>query len=222
VEALLRWDHPSFGNIPTPITINLSEESGLVHDIGLLILEEACSARRYWLDNGIKNLVMAVNISALQLRSELVLITQDMLHYYDLPPHVLEFEVTESSALKSGSSECAVLQSLHNLGVRLAIDDFGMGHSSLNYVKDFPVDVIKIDGAITSEITTNPICADIVASITRLCRSRDIMSIAEFVETAEQVTELTRHGCDVYQGYMFSKPLPADECLSFIRHRIPV
>lgn len=220
VEALMRWNHPIYGMIPTPITINLAEEGGLIRSLGLMALDEACATRRKWLDRGIKNLIMSVNLSTLQLEPEIVQNISDVMHHYELPPYMLELEVTESSALDPDSPESSVLQDIHKLGVRLAIDDFGMGHSSLKYLKEFPVDVIKIDGAITKEVTFNPICADIVASITKLCRARDIMSVAEYVETEEQVIELTKHGCDVYQGWYFSKSLPEEECYEFIRTRM--
>lgn len=217
VEALLRWNHSEYGIIPAPISVNLAEESGLITSLGLRILDEACATRRHWLDNGVKNLVMAVNVSALQLKPELVDNVRNVLRFYELPPYMIELEVTESSALDPDSPESSILYDLHKLGVRLAIDDFGMGHSSLKYLKQFPVDVIKIDGAITKEVTFNAICSDIVGSITKLCRARDIMSVVEFVETEEQIAELNKHGCDVFQGWYFSKPLPADECLEFIR-----
>lgn len=104
-----------------------------------------------------------------------------------LPPELISVEVTESSALDSSSPESRVLAHLYDLGFPIAIDDFGMGHSSLKYLKQFPVSCVKIDGEITKEIVTNPICRDIVASITRLCRARDMECVAEFVETDEQV-----------------------------------
>ena len=103
------------------------------------------------------------------------------------------------------------------MGFPIAIDDFGMGHSSLKYLKQFPVSVVKIDGAISRDVVTNPICADIVASIIKLCRARNMLSVAEFVENDEQVELLRGLGCDVFQGYRYSKSLPAAECFRFIR-----
>ncbi len=214
-EALLRWKHPQHGPIPAPITVALAEEGGLIGVLGLRIFEEACATRKLWLDMGLTELIMAINVSALQLKPGFVEQVKEIITRYALPPYLLEVEVTESSALDPESGETAILQELHGLGLRLAIDDFGMGHSSLKYLKQFPVEVVKIDGAITNEITSNPICADIVLSITRLCRARDIISIVEFVETEEQVEILLRHGCDVFQGYLFSRSLPEGECREY-------
>ncbi len=216
VEALMRWRHEPYGSIPAPITIALAEDSGLIQPLGLWAFEKACKVRRNWLDRGIRDLSMAVNVSGMQLREELPGRFADIMRRYDLAPSMIEIEVTESSALDSDMPESRVLASLHDLGFPIAIDDFGMGHSSLKYLKQFPVNVVKIDGAISRDVLTNPICADIVASITRLCRARGMTSVAEFVENEAQVDVLTALGCDVFQGYHYSRPLEAEACLEFI------
>lgn len=216
VESLVRWRHELYGNIPAPIIIALAEESGLIRPLGQRIFEEACSTRKLWLDLGIDDLVMAVNVSARQLHAGLPDELMGVLRKYDLDPSMIELEVTESGALDSGTPESAVLATLHEIGFPLAIDDFGMGHSSLKYLKQFPVDTVKIDGAISREVVTNPICADIVASITRLCRARGMTSVAEFVEDEEQADILRALGCDVFQGWLYSKSLIAGECFEFI------
>lgn len=217
VEALIRWRHPVYGPIPAPVTVALAEESGLIRPIGLWVFETACRARRQWLDSGIEDLTMAVNVSALQLSNDLPEQFLTSLRRYNLPPKLLSVEVTESSALDSGSPESRVLARLYDLGFPIAIDDFGMGHSSLKYLKQFPVSCVKIDGEITKEVVTNPICRDIVASITRLCRARHMECVAEFVETDEQVAVLREQGCDVFQGYRYSRSLPAEQCLAYVR-----
>jgi lactose/cellobiose-specific phosphotransferase system IIC component len=216
-EALFRWKHPQFGPIAAPVAISLAEESGLIHKLGRFALEEACSTQRNWLDAGVTNVYIAVNVSVLQLKPELIPAVLSLLDAHALPRYLIELEVTESSALDPEMPESAILRELHKQGLRLAIDDFGMGHSSLKYLKQFPVDVLKIDGAITREITFNPMCADIVASITKLCRTRDIMTVVEFVENDEQIALLNKQGCDVFQGYYFSKPLPEAQCLEYIK-----
>lgn len=216
VEALIRWKHPSYGAIPAPITVALAEESGLIRPMGLWVFDTACRVRREWLDKGLADLTMAVNLSALQLKKDLAGRLTDILGRYDLPPSLIELEVTESRALDADTPESAILSHLYNQGFPLAIDDFGMGHSSLKYLKQFPVSTVKIDGAITREVVTNPICADIVASITRLCRARNMTSVAEFVENDEQAALLRKLGCDVFQGYRYSQSLEADACLRFI------
>ncbi len=217
VETLLRWKHPHYGLVPAPITVALAEDSYQIDPIGLWIFETACRTRRQWLDTGVTDITMAVNFSALQLKDTLPRRLMESLNRYALPPGLMELEVTESSALDSDTPESAVLARLHDLGFPLAIDDFGMGHSSLKYLKQFPVSVVKIDGAITREVLTNPICADIVTSITRLCRARNMASVAEFVETEAQAAILREQGCDIFQGYLYSKALQADDCLEFIR-----
>ncbi len=217
VEALIRWRHPAYGLIPAPITIALAEDSGLIQKIGLWVFEEACRVHRNWRDVGLDGLTVSVNVSALQLRRTFPEALTGILRRYDLPPSAMELEVTESAALDSNKPESLILAHLYDMGFPIAIDDFGMGHSSLKYLKQFPVSVVKIDGAISRDVVTNPICADIVASIIKLCRARNMLSVAEFVENDEQVELLRGLGCDVFQGYRYSKSLPAAECFRFIR-----
>ena len=218
VESLMRWKHETYGSIPAPITIALAEDSGLIHELGLWAFEQACRVRRDWLDQDLDSeLSMAVNFSGMQLVENLPGKMQAVLARYGLEPCMIEVEVTESSALDSDMPESRVLATLHDMGFPIAIDDFGMGHSSLKYLKQFPVNVVKIDGAISRDVLVNPICADIVASITRLCRARGMLSVAEFVETDAQVELLRSLGCDVFQGYRYSRSLEAGVCLEFIR-----
>ena len=217
VEALLRWRHPYYGLVPAPITIALAESTGLIRPLGLWIFEQACSVRARWLAEGFEDLVLASNLSAVQLDDELVANIVETMQKYRIPPDTLELEVTESTLLDAGTVQNQHLSRLHMLGLRIAIDDFGMGHSSLKYLKQFPVNTVKIDGAISREVVTNPICADIVASITRLCRARGMLSVAEFVENEAQAATLRTLGVDFLQGYAFSPSLPADECLAFIK-----
>lgn len=216
VEALIRWRHPSYGLIPAPVTVALLEESGLIRPVGLWIFETACRTWRQWLKNGVADITVAVNVSALQLTEDLPERVLETARRLQVPPALICVEVTESSALDAASPESRVLSRLYDAGFPIAIDDFGMGHSSLKYLKQFPVNCVKIDGEITKEIVTNPICRDIVRSITRLCRAREIKSVAEFVENDEQVAILRAEGCDVFQGYRYSRSLPAAQCLAYI------
>ena len=217
VEALLRWKHPYYGLVPAPITIALAEGTGLIKPMGLWIFEEACSVREQWLQEGMEDLVLAINVSALQLDDELVNEIVATMQRHRIPPDILELEVTESSMLEAGTSQSLYLAQLHVLGLRIAIDDFGMGHSSLKYLKQFPVSTVKVDGGISREVVSNPICADIVASITRLCRARGMVCVAEFVEGDAQAAVLRTLGVDVLQGHLFSPSLSAADCLAFIR-----
>ena len=217
VESLLRWRHPAYGSIPAPVTVTLAEESGLIRPIGIWIFETACRTRRRWLDAGLTDLTVAVNVSALQLQDSLPERFMEITRRYRVPPAQMSVEVTESSALDSGSPESRVVARLHDLGFPIAIDDFGMGHSSLKYLKQFPVNYVKIDGEITKELVTNPICRDIVSSITRLCRARSMSCVAEFVENDEQVAILREEGCDIFQGWRYSPALPEAQCLAYLQ-----
>lgn len=216
VEALLRWRHPFHGLVPAPITIALAEASGLIKPLGMWVFEEACAVRQKWSQAGVESVTMAVNVSALQIEDSLIGHVVGMLQKYSVPPDLMEIEVTESTMLSANTPGNNCLSQLHMLGLRVAIDDFGMGHSSLKYLKQFPVTTVKVDGAISREVVTNPICADIVASITRLCRARGMNCIAEFVESDAQVSVLEALGVDMFQGYRYSRPLLTDECLAFI------
>ncbi len=216
VESLLRWKSSTYGEIPTPVTIALAEGSGLIKELGIWIFEEACRIRKQWMNSGLKDTVISVNVSGLQLEDGFANILVDIMGKYDLPMNSVEIEVTESRMLNSAKDETQVLYNLHNAGFLLAIDDFGMGHSSLKYLRQFPVAVVKIDGAIIRDVLTNPTCADIVATIIKLCRSRNMRSIAEFVETKKHADVLRDMGCDIFQGYLYSKPLLPDKCRDFI------
>ena len=217
VEALLRWNHPYYGPIPAPITVSLAEGGGFIGSLGLWVFDEACAVRQRWLQEGVEDMVLGINLSPLQLDENLIPAVVSIMQKHQASPELLEFELTETAMLGVGSSENNYLSQLPMLGLRIAIDDFGMGHTSLKYLKQFPVTTVKIDGAISREVVTNPICADIVASITRLCRARGMSSVAEYVETDAQAAVLRALGVDLLQGYRFSRPLKADECLTFIQ-----
>lgn len=217
VEALLRWRHPYYGNIPAPIAVALAEGGGFIGKLGLWVFEEACAVRQQWLKQGVEDMVLAVNLSSLQLDETLVPGVVAVMQKLQVSPELLEFELTETAMLAVGSGDNKYLAQLHMLGLRIAIDDFGMGHTSLKYLKQFPVTTVKIDGAISREVVTNPICADIVASITRLCRARGMGCVAEYVETDAQAAVLRTLGVDLLQGYRFSRPLESADCLDFIR-----
>ncbi len=216
VESLVRWKSSTYGEIPTPVTIALAEGSGLIKELGIWIFREACRIRKDWMEKGLHDTVISVNVSGLQLEEGFANELVNIMRMYDLPMHAVEIEVTESRMLSSAKDETQVLYNLHNAGFLLAIDDFGMGHSSLKYLRQFPVAVVKIDGAIIRDVLVNPTCADIVATIIKLCRSRNMRSIAEFVETKKHADFLRDMGCDIFQGYLYSKPLLAEECFDFI------
>lgn len=217
VESLLRWHSASYGLVPAPIAVALAEDSGLIRPLGLHIIDRACHIRRQWLDKGISDIVLAINLSTYQLTPDFSKNLKKIFHNYQLQPRMIELEVTESGALDEGSIESKVLSELHDYGFGVAIDDFGMGHTSLKYLKQFPVSTVKLDGAIIREVLTNPICINIVASISKLCRALKITIVAEFVETEAQANLLRKLGCDIFQGYHYAKPLSAEHCLEFIQ-----
>lgn len=223
VEALLRWNHSHLGRIPPGLFITLAEEAGLIKPIGHWVLDEACSQLNKWRQSGLTDLTMSVNLSVHQL-DDATLFDEiaACLNGYAIPSGLLEVEVTESAALGSGGGRNGILHRIHSLGVALAIDDFGMGHSSLVYLKQFPVDTIKIDRILSKDVTTSRHSAEIIFTISELCHSLKIHPLVEFVDNVEQLRALQNLGCTRIQGYLYSPPLPADKCEDFIRCGAPV
>ncbi len=218
MEALVRWRHPQDGLIPPAQFIAVAEETGLIVPLGQWVLEAACRQARRWLDAGLPALRVAVNLSARQLRSiHVVDSVAAALETNALPRGTLELELTESSVMERPEEAAALLVRLKALGVAVSIDDFGTGHSSLAYLKRFPLDHLKIDRSFVSEIERDPSDAAIVTAAVSLAHNLGLSVIAEGVETAVQVERLSALGCDELQGYHFSTPLPAAEAEALIR-----
>jgi diguanylate cyclase (GGDEF)-like protein/PAS domain S-box-containing protein len=212
VEALLRWESPDLGLISPAKFIPVAEESGLIVPIGHWVLREACRQVRAWELERLPQLTISVNLSALQFRrGDFVRDVANALKDNALEPERLELELTESILIDEGDTVMDKVRSLKQLGVRLAIDDFGTGYSSLSYLKRFAVDRLKIDQSFVRDIVTDPNDAAIVRAIIQLGRSFGLITIAEGVETAEQLEFLAKHGCDEVQGYYFAAPMPSDE-----------
>ena len=210
VEALVRWQHPDRGLLLPAEFIGVAEESGLIVPLGEMVLRTACAQSRAWQEAGLPSVRMAVNLSARQFQqSDLVERVAQVLQETGLAPHLLDLEITESIAMKSLGSTITTLHGLKRIGVGIAIDDFGTGHSSLGYLRDFPVHVLKVDRSFVRDLTTDPKDAAVVAAIIGLAHTLDLEVTAEGVETEEQLAFLREHGCDEYQGYLFSKPVPA-------------
>ncbi|WP_018912842.1 EAL domain-containing protein [Thiomonas sp. FB-6] len=215
-EALLRWDHPRHGSVPPALIVRLAEQSGDMLRLGRWVLERACAAKARWNEAGHRGLTMAVNLSPLQLTDPLLARhLQRCLDRYGLDPAEIELEITETLALPDGQAVDGVLGELEATGVRLAIDDFGMGSSSLLYLRRFEVHAIKIDGSLTRDLLDNPTNADIIRTIVMLARARDVQVVAEFVETVQQRRALEAMGCDVFQGWYHSAPLDEARCIDY-------
>jgi diguanylate cyclase (GGDEF)-like protein len=219
VEALVRWRHPQHGLMPPGEFIPVAERTGLIIALGHWVLREACRQAKEWFDLGIAPQIMAVNISALQLRTPLDLEKDvaTVLHDCSLPAHMLELELTESALMETSREHNDTLLRLRDSGVRLAIDDFGTGYSSLDYLRRFPVDRIKVAQEFVIDLTSDPSNAAIVKAAIGLARELGLNVIAEGVETAAQKDFLKALGCNVAQGYYFAKPQPAEEVTALLQ-----
>jgi EAL domain-containing protein (putative c-di-GMP-specific phosphodiesterase class I) len=208
-EALVRWRHPERGLVPPNHFIPLAEEIGLIIPLGAWVIAEAARQVTYWQQNGIVDLVVSVNISALQFhQSGFLAEVQSLLATAGANPGSLELELTESMLMSDMEVSIQVLQAFRDLGYRIAIDDFGTGFSCLNYLRRLPANVLKIDQSFVREMRSDAASLAIVSSIIRLADSLGMNTVAEGVETAEELTLLEQQGCRLIQGYYFSKPLP--------------
>jgi lactose/cellobiose-specific phosphotransferase system IIC component len=221
VEALLRWHHRRYGDLPPAMAISLAEDSGDIHKLGRWMLEQACACKARWNRQGFNRISMAVNVSPLQLTDHaFVPRLADILKKHGLDPDDIELEITESLHIPDTLVVDAALRDLSELGIRLAMDDFGMGYTSLLHIRRFRVHAIKIDGSLTRDILSNTASADIIRTIAELGRAQDIDVIAEFVETQAQRDLLVELGCDCFQGHFHSPALGEAECLEYFRiHR---
>ena len=211
-EALIRWNHPTAGLISPAKFIPIAEESGLIIPLGEWILNEACRQNLAWQKAGLTPISIAVNLSAVQFRQpNLCQLIGRVLSDTGLDPHYLELELTEGLVMSNTDSAIATLNGFKEMGVHISIDDFGTGYSSLSYLKHFPIDYLKIDQSFIRYITANPDDAAITTAIINMAQGLNLRTIAEGVETAEQLKFLRLHSCDVVQGYYFSKPVPATE-----------
>jgi diguanylate cyclase (GGDEF)-like protein/PAS domain S-box-containing protein len=211
-EALLRWKHPTRGNIPPMKFIPVAEDSGLILPIGAWVLQEACAQTKAWVDAGLPPISMAVNVSAVQFRNDDFL--KDLfavLHVTGLDPRCLELEVTESVLMKFPEITSPILKTLRETGIQVSVDDFGTGYSSLSYLQQFPIDSLKIDRSFVRRIATDPGDTAIVTAIIAMGRNLKVRVIAEGVETLEDLMFLKAQDCEEAQGYYFSWPVPAEE-----------
>jgi EAL domain-containing protein (putative c-di-GMP-specific phosphodiesterase class I) len=219
-EALIRWIHPQRGLVAPDTFIPLAEECGLIGAIGEWVVHEACRQARAWQDLGLSPLRVSVNLSPSQFRgSGLIDTVRGALEEAKLDAHYFEVELTESAVMSDPEESIAILEQLSSMGVLVSVDDFGTGYSSMSYLRRFPIDKLKIDRVFISEIASRPEDASIVRAIVSLAHSLRLKVVAEGVETPAQLEFLKAIGCDEYQGYLFSRPLPANEFEQLVREK---
>ena len=220
VEALLRWHSPEHGEVSPVQFIPLAEESGIIVSIGEWVLREACNTLADWQRAGLPAMSMAVNVSATQLlHSDLPRAVERILRETGVDPGQLELELTESVLMSKAGLAAERLQFFRRIGVSIAVDDFGTGYSSLAYLRRLPITTLKIDKAFIDDLGRPGDSEDaaITTTVIAMARSLGLNVVAEGVETAEQLAFLRQHRCDVVQGYLLSEPLPAAQCLAFMR-----
>lgn len=222
MEALVRWRDPERGLIPPGEFIPVAEESGLIEAIGQWVLEETCAQNKRWQQEGLPAVRASVNVSARQFRNpRFVGLVEQVLEQTGLEPRWLELEITESMLMGDIDTIVTRMEDLRKVGVSLSIDDFGTGYSSLSYLSRFPITTLKIDRAFIADVQTNPQTAEITRAIIGLSRGLDLEVVAEGAEVVEQIEFLQAHGCELVQGFYYSRPLPAEEFARMLRDGPP-
>lgn len=213
LEALLRWKSTDSGLVPPAQFIPLLEETGLIVQVGEWVAHAACQQIKAWREAGIEPVPVAINLSARQLRQQgFSHVMKRALDDAGIEPGLIQIEITESSLMENPEEAIIVLGKLNTLGIQLAADDFGTGYSSLSYLKRLPLDALKIDRSFVNDITVDADDAVIARTVITLAHSLGLKVVAEGIETEAQLALLAANGCDEAQGYLFAKPLPADEC----------
>lgn len=223
VEALIRWRHPTRGMVPPSLFISIAEETGLIVSIGEWVLETACRQLSAWRKENLPEVTMAVNLASPSFRGGLLVRDiSTVLRTFNLRPELLELEVTETMLMQDADATIRTLEQLHELGVKLSIDDFGTGHSSLSYLRRFRIDQLKIDRSFIAEMTDSPPDAAITAAIILFSQKLKLEVVAEGVETAAQATMLRKQGCHLLQGYYFSKPVEPEKLAELLGHKFTI
>ena len=219
VEALLRWTHPQRGSVSPAQFIPVAERFGLIGELGLWVLDEACRHVRLWLDAGLE-IPVAVNISVHQLRQpDLPQRVREALARHAVPPRMLILEITESTAMDDIEASIRVFDMLADIGVQLSIDDFGTGYSSLSYLRRLPAKQLKIDRAFVRDLDSSPDAQAIVEAVVRLSHALGLKVVAEGVETQPQADILIRYACDELQGFLYAKPMPDSALQGWLAQR---
>ena len=212
VEALIRWEHPELGLVNPGKFISLAEETGLIIPIGEWVLHEACRINKKWQDEGYDPVIVAVNISPKQFQhQDVAQVVSDALKASRLDPNYLEIEITETAVMDDVNLAISKLDHIHKMGVRISVDDFGTGYTSISYLRQFPVSVLKIDQTFIKKIPQNQNDIAITSAVIALGHNLGLEIVAEGVETTEQILYLTDHECDLVQGYFLSRPVPANK-----------
>lgn len=218
VEALLRWNHPELGMISPGDFIPIAEETGLIVPIGDWVLRTACEKGKQWQREGLPPLRVAVNLSAIQfLQKDLIEKIDKMIDTTSFDPHYLELEITENMVMQDVHSAINTLRKLKERGIHISIDDFGTGYSTLSYLKEFPVDTLKIDRSFIKDIDTNPSSIALTKAITTLAHDLNLKVIAEGVENYKQLSLVKKQSCDAVQGFYYSEPLSDGQINRFLR-----
>jgi EAL domain-containing protein (putative c-di-GMP-specific phosphodiesterase class I) len=215
-EALIRWNSPQHGLVSPTRFIPVAEQSGLIQSIGKWVIQEACRFVKRLEKEGYRGMYVAVNVSAQQLsKDNFVDMVKQILAQASLEKDQLEIEITESVLLSSVDESIQKLENLRALGIKLSLDDFGVGYSSLTYLRQLPVDTLKIDKSFVDLIGVDPDGAEIIGAIINMAHVLNKNVIAEGVEEEKQLQYLAQKNCDCIQGYFFSKPLPENEAIAF-------
>jgi diguanylate cyclase (GGDEF)-like protein len=216
-EALLRWQHPALGFVSPDEFIPLAEETGTIIEIEQWVMRRACIDTQSWQSLTDSDFFISVNISSMQCKSDVCRQTlHEILAESCLPAHQLKLEITERVMMENTDYVIGLLNEVKAMGIRLAVDDFGTGYSSLSYLKQFPVDVLKIDRAFISGLPDDSDDVVLVQAIIAMAHSLNLQVVAEGVETAAQLEFLQRHGCDLIQGFYYSRPLPIHAFRSYL------
>jgi EAL domain-containing protein (putative c-di-GMP-specific phosphodiesterase class I) len=215
-EALLRWNNSELGMISPVEFIPIAENNGLILPIGEWVIKSVIKQAKIWMEAGLKPIIIAINISAVQFRHVSLPDTiSNALKLEGLPPEYIEIELTESVAMKNPKKAIETMDVLHGKGIRMSIDDFGTGYSSLSYLKKFKIYKLKIDQSFVRDINTDEEDKKIVGAIINMSKNLGLKTIAEGVETIGQLEFLKEQGCDEIQGYYYAKPMPAEDFEAF-------
>jgi diguanylate cyclase (GGDEF)-like protein len=220
VEALVRWNHPEFGLLLPEKFISLAQETGLIIDLGRWVLQQACEQARLWHHAGYGSLSISVNISAIEFdQAQFISSISHVLAETGILPELLELEISESTLMRDAETSIRVLQALKDMDIKVTMDNFGTGYSSLRYLKHFSIDILKIDRSLTHDIIADPDSSEIIAAIIAMAKNLNLSVFAAGIEAKEQFDFLHRLRCDRAQGFLFSRPMIAQDILHLLEQR---